>query len=211
MKRLIVLTSSLFTLWTAAQPIWAEDTSTVRTTGPEEVAEPRLSDLGMHLNPQIGLSNFEYSGNRGGGQQKLSGGATVEFGEGARKLETGLLLMQTSANAVLNDGSTARIGATYLTLPMMAKLRLISMKSQSWYAKVGFTTAFALSNSNAATTNSIDVLGGLGIGGRFVFTKQADFIIEATYNRGFMDAVSTSAGTNYNQGFLILAGVSFRI
>ncbi len=49
----------------------------------------RLSDLNIKLNPQLGLSSFEYSGkNSGQAQQKLSGGLTFEFGDSPRKLET---------------------------------------------------------------------------------------------------------------------------
>lgn len=163
----------------------------------EEVREPRLSDLGMKLNPQLGVSSFEYSGkNAGEAKQKLSGGVTVEFGASQRKLETGLVVLQTQ-------------GSTLLTLPMMAKLRVLSMRAQSWYGKFGFMPAFEISSSRK-DTNNIDVLGSIGAGGRLMFNQKSDFIIEATYNRGLMDGLR-GGGENYNQGFLVMAGMSFNI
>ena len=163
----------------------------------DEVREPRLSDLGMKLNPQLGVSSFEYSGkNAGEAKQKLSGGATVEFGGAPRKLETGLLAVQTQ-------------GSTMLTLPMMAKIRVFSMRAQSWYGKFGFSPAFELSSSRN-DTNKIDILGAIGAGGRLTATKTSDFIIEATYNRGMLDGLRGS-GENFNQGFLVMAGMSFNI
>jgi hypothetical protein len=206
-----ILASALFTLLTAAQPVAAQEDSTSRSTV-EEVAPPRLRDMGMHINPQIGVSSFEYSGTTGGAKQKLSGGATTEFGLGMRRLETGLLLMQAGGRAELRDGSTQNVTSTYLTIPMMAKIRIMQMQAQSWYIKTGVLTAFEVASSRDSATNNIDVLASLGLGGRFAFTRTADFIVEATYNRGLIEAArTTAASTDYNQGVIVLAGVSFSI
>lgn len=196
MKTLSVLSLTVFTLLTAVKPVLAQEAATSRASVDEE-REMRLSDLNMKVNPQLGVSSFEYSGSaKTATKQKLSGGATVEFGEDIRKMETGLLLIQ-AANS------------SYLTIPMMAKLRVMKMKAQNWYGKFGFAPAFRTSNSKS--TNAIDVLGTIGAGGRLYMTKRTDFIIEATYNRGLIEAVRSASDDNFNQGFLVLAGVSLSI
>lgn len=198
MKKLVIWTLAVAMLLTLVEPVLAQSTEAgTSSTTIDEVREPRLSDLGMKLNPQLGVSSFEYSGkNAGDAEQKLSGGLTVEFGGAERKLETGLLALQTQ-------------GSTVLTLPMMAKLRVLSMRAQSWYGKFGFMPAFELSSSRN-DTNKLDVLGSIGAGGRLMFNKNSDFIIEATYNRGLLDGLRGS-GENYNQGVLVMAGMSFNI
>jgi hypothetical protein len=213
MKTQFILTASLFTILTAAQPVLAatEDAASVKANVSDETAPTRLSDLDLHLNPQLGLSNFEYSNKIGGGKQKFTGGLTTEFGGNARKFETGLMIMQTGATTTLNNGQDGVINVTYLTLPMMAKLRVLEMKSQSWYAKFGGLTALTVGSSDRSATNGADVMLSGGLGGRFVFTQKSDFLIEATYNKGLLEAVHTSRGTSYNQGFVVLAGLSFRI
>jgi len=213
MKSLFFATTAMFTVLTAVEPIWAaDDTSSVRTSiSGEESGPTRLSDLDMHINPQLGVSSFEYSHNSGGGQQRLIGGATAEFGNESRKLETGLIFLQTGADATINNGTVERINTSYLTLPMMAKLRIMQMRAQSWYFKFGFATALRLNTNDTAATNSADVLAGIGLAGRFALAKKSDFIVEATYNRGLMEAIHTQDTTAYNQGFVILAGLSFHI
>jgi hypothetical protein len=215
MKSLIITGLTMFTVLTAVQPIWAADDSTsgasVRANVNDEAPPVRLSDLDMHINPQIGVSSFEYSGNTGGGHQKFTGGATVEFGGSARKFETGVLLMQTGADTTVNNGSVEQVNVTYLTLPMMAKLRIVSMRSQSWYAKFGAMTALTLNSSDRTVTNGADVLAAAGLGGRFAFSKKSDFIVEATYNRGLLESIHTANETSYNQGFVVMAGLSFSI
>ena len=198
MKKLVIWTLALAMLLTVVQPVLAQSADAgSSSTSVDEVREPRLSDLGMRLNPQLGASGFEYSGKNGGeSKQNLSGGLTVEFGGAPRKMETGLLVLQTS-------------GSTMLTIPMMAKLRVIQMRAQSWYGKFGFMPAFELASSRT-DTNNLDVMGSFGAGGRLMFDKQSDFIIEATYNRGLMDSLR-GGGENFNQGFLIMAGLSFKI
>jgi hypothetical protein len=213
MKSLLIGSLAMFSVLTAVEPIWAADdsASTVKANVSDEAPPLRLSDLDMHLNPQFGVSSFEYSGNAGGGHQKFTGGATVEFGGAARKFETGVLLMQTGADATLKDGSVEQVNMTYLTLPMMAKVRIFQMASQSWYAKFGALTALQVGSSDRSVTNGADVLAAAGLGGRFTFTKKADFIVEATYNRGLLESIHTPTTTSYNQGFVVMAGLSFSI
>src|SRR4051812_11260894 len=80
MKSLFILGSTMCMMLTVVEPIWAaSESASVSTNVSDEAPAVRLSDLDMHLNPQVGISNFEYSGKTGGGKQKLTGGATVEF------------------------------------------------------------------------------------------------------------------------------------
>jgi hypothetical protein len=164
----------------------------------------------MHLNPQIGVSSFAYSG-EGNSKPQISGGATVEFGHPMRLLETGLIVMSTSSEATLRgENAPTTINSTYLTLPMTAKLRVVHRHAQSWYVKFGAMSAYELSSNRNSATQNLDVLGIVGVGGRLAFNRRSDFVIEATYNHGLTDALSAS-GNNYNQGLLFLAGLSFRI
>ena len=212
MKSLGFSASVLFTLLISVNPVWSQDFSTVRTTCYAEADGPsKFNDLDMHINPQVGLSSFEYSKNAGGGQQKVTGGVTAEFGSAARRLETGWLWWQNSADATMKNGTTERITTNYITLPVMAKLRVLSARSQSWYLKLGVTTALRTSSSNNDATNAADVLGGLGLAARFPATRNSDFIIDTTYNRGLLQAVNNPSGANYNQGFVVLAGLSIRL
>jgi hypothetical protein len=212
MKSLVIAGVAMFTVLTAVEPIWADDSvSSVRANVSDEAPPMRLSDLDMHLNPQIGVSSFEYSGNTGAGKSKFTGGATVEFGGPARKFETGMLIMQTGADATVNSGTTETVNVTYLTLPMMAKLRIFELPSQSWYAKFGAMTALQVGSSDRGITNGADVMLAAGLGGRFAFTKKADFIVEATYDKGLLESIHTAATTSYNQGFVVMAGLSFSI
>lgn len=212
MKSQVFSAISMAIALTAVNPVWAQDSSTVRTSAYAEADGPdKFRDLDMRLNPQIGLSSFEYSGRTGGGNQNVAGGLTAEFGGSARKLETGLLWWQTSADAPLKNGAVERINTNYITLPMFAKLRVLNMRSQSWYLKLGFTTALRTNSSNKELTNAADVLGGVGLAARFPATRNADFIVDTTYNRGLMQAVRTTEGNNKTQGFVVLAGLSIRL
>lgn len=205
MKKHIILGLLVFIFWTGVEPATAlSDESSTSTAKIEGEGLDRLSDLPMRLNPQLGLSSFEKSGAGGNnGQEQFMGGLTVEFGESVRKLETGLLLMP--VNAKINGQD---VNSTYLAIPMLAKLRLANYGAQSWYAKFGFLTAFETSSNRDSETNNIDVLASVGAGGRLVMTKRSDFIIEATYNRGMLDSLRSGSSTTYNQGFLVMAGMS---
>jgi hypothetical protein len=95
---------------------------------------------------------------------------------------------------------------------MLAKIRVMSYKSQSWFIKAGAMTMFELNSSNNKATNNLDVMGTLGVGGRFAFTRKADLVVDATYNRGMLNAIrSNQVGSTYNQGFLVMAGLSFNL
>lgn len=198
MKRLMISTSTLLIFLTAALPVSAqtagEATSSIKL---ENEGPQRLSDLGMAINPQLGVSSFEYSkGTDAEAKSELSGGVTVEFGKGMRLMETGFLVLQSATTS-------------YLTIPMNAKLRFAQLGAQSWYGKFGFMPAFELSDDK--DTNNLDVIGSLGVGGRLMFNKTSDFIIEASFNRGIMDAIRSADGDNLNQGFLVMAGMSFAL
>jgi len=208
-----LLTAALLSVLTAVQPVTAEtEEATSRISLENDGSVERLSDLGTHINPMLGVSSFEYSGRSGSAKQKLSGGAIAEFGEGIRRMETGILILQSGGQAKLSNGRISQVTSTYLTLPMMAKFRVAQLKSQSWYIKGGFLTAVEMASSNDAATNNFDVLASLGAAGRFHFTKSADFLVEATYNRGLMEAIRTSAGSrDFNQGVMVLAGLSFKL
>lgn len=205
MKKLMVYTFAVLMFWTGVEPVLAQEESTSKVSVADEGMPTRLSDLPMRLNPQIGTSSFEYSGKAGSSNEtKFSGGLTVEFGEAARKLETGLVMLPISARVNGQD-----VNSTYLAIPMMAKLRVLAHKTQSWYAKVGALTAFETSSNRNDLTNNIDVLGSIGAGGRLTVSQKIDFLIEGTYNRGLIDAIRTNQGRNYNQGLLVMAGMSF--
>ena len=213
MKSHIFSTSVLLILLTSVSPVSAqtlEDTTTsrIRATG---VGPDTPSDMNIRLNPQLGVSSFEYSG-EGNGKSKaeLSGGATFEFGQPSRKIETGILLLRTASVYRLNHQDNT-INNSYLAIPMLAKLRLMGARAQSWFFKIGTTPVFSISHSSDIPTNKVDILGTAGIGGRFAFTRKSDFILEATYNRGLMEAMTVSQKASFNQGFLIMAGLSFNI
>jgi hypothetical protein len=199
MKKNIFSAVLMITFLTAAQPILAQEGSS--TLKLDDAGPERIRDFNPRVNPQLGLSSFEHS-KQSGSRNSTAFGVTTELGQTEmRKLETGLLVLQTGSDAA---------AATYLTIPMMAKLRILAGKAQSWYGKFGFAPAFELSSTNKRATNNIDVLMAAGIAGRLVFTKDMDFIVDATYNRGLMDNVR-GGGDNRNQGVLVLGGVSIRI
>lgn len=190
---------------TSVEPIWAQEASTL-SIGGDEVATERLRDYPMQVNTQAGYSSFEFAGAKGGkSEQKFSGGLTVDFGAGPRIMETGFLILETGRQA-----QEENITSTYLALPMVAKLRLFNRPAQAWYAKVGFMSALELGSNRNDLTNDVDVLAVLGLSAKLRFTREADLIVDATYNRGTMDALRLD-GHTFNQGFLILAGLSFRI
>jgi len=198
MKNYIFSVLAMTTLLTAAQPILAQDSSSRLQM--DQMNPEKISDLNLRVNPQLGISNFEHS-KASGSQNALALGATVEAGQSVRKLETGLLLITMGSDRASNQ---------YLTIPMMAKMRIIQLKAQSWYGKFGFAPAFQVSSTNTKETNNIDVLMGAGFGGRLALSKTMDFIVEGTYNRGLMDNIKGGA-SQYNQGFLLLGGLSVSI
>lgn len=189
----------VITLLTGAQPILAADGEIRESLKGSQVE--RLRDYGLNVNPQAGVSSFEHSG-RSGSVHSGALGVTAELGQTSiRMLETGLLVVQMGSDAART---------TFLTVPMMAKIRLFSRPAQSWYAKAGVSTAFELSSTDKAATNNVDLLAALGVGGRFAFNSRSDLIIESTYNRGLLASVRGSESA-YNQGVLVMAGLSFKL
>lgn len=214
MKLAAIMSLALLTSLTL--PSWAATSEASLNEGRSAISvedvTPASATTKFRIVPQIGLASMGYSGKSGGeSNERLAAGVTTELGSTkARLLETGLILMPTSAHAVLKDGQTETVNSTYLTIPMMAKIRFVELKSQSWYAKVGFSTAIEVGSNHDKDTNNFDVLGGLGIGGRFAFNRRADFLVEATYNRGLIDVLHTG-GSSTNEGFLVTTGLSFNL
>ena len=191
MKKLIVSAVVLFNISTAVSPVWADAEGSTLKTEIEAAGPESLSEMGLRVNPQVGLSSFEYStSSAGSSEQKFSGGATIELGGSARKLETGLLV-------------SPIVDKSFVLIPMIAKLRVVSMRAQSWYAKVGALAGFA--------EGSVDAFATLGLGGRVAFNRRTDLIIEGTFNRGFAGASVGQDADARRQGFLILTGLSFAL
>lgn len=194
----IVITSSI------SISAWSAPAETGTTHGRLESSSERFNVGQMHLNPVLGASQFEHSkGSEVGDKSaRLSGGLLVEMGESpARRLETGLMILNTD---------TGSISSSYLSIPMMAKLRIFNMGAQSWFAKVGALAALETSSSRDEDTRNLDVLAAIGAGGRLRMTRAMDLLIDATYNRGLIDNLKSN-GNNYNQGILLLGGISFRL
>jgi hypothetical protein len=209
MKSSILLTAAMLMFLTAAQTARADEGRISQKAGAEE--SYGLSDLPMRLNPQIGVSSFQYSG-EGSSKAQLSGGALVEFGEGAYRVETGALVLRSvSTTTYIGATQDTLIQRNLLAIPVDAKFRLYSDPAQAWFLKAGFTQAYELSSNKGDITNKIDVLASLGITTRLAFTKRADFLIESSYNRGLVPALKTAHTDAYNEGLLILAGISFRL
>ncbi len=206
-----LLASALLIILTAGAQVRAADTAATTSATLEDSSPARLSDLGTHINPQIGMASMEYSG-RNSTAQRLTGGATAEFGEGIRRMETGLLLLQAGGKLTLANGTETDVHSTYIAIPMLAKIRIFQMSKQAWYLKGGVLTAFEVGSNHNGETNNLDVLASLGLAGRFALTKNADFIVEGSYNRGLLPALRTSSNADsYNQGALVLAGMSFKL
>jgi hypothetical protein len=177
----------------------------------EKQSEDVYSEYKVRLVPEIGMSSMGYTGKMAGDNgQGLSAGLTTEIGETkARLLEAGVLLVNTTSTAAIGPhGTNETISTSQLGIPLMAKLRFIDTKSQSWYFKVGAITTFQ-TNSNQANTNSFDVLGALGLGARVPLDRKMDILIEATYNRGIMNAFLDESGVQ--EGVLVFTGISIAL
>lgn len=198
MKTHILAGLAVISFLTAGQPILAEEG--VSRLKSEDMAPESLREMGLRLNPQLGVSSFEHS-KQIGTTTSAAFGVTAELGRESRKLETGLMVV---------DMGSSRATSRYLTIPMMAKIEIFKMRAQNWYAKAGFNTAYEISSTKDSATNNLDILAGLGLAGRLAFNQKADLVIEATYNRGLLDNLR-SGGPSYNQGILVLTGLSFRL
>lgn len=173
----------------------------------ESQSEDLPSDYKVSLVPQVGMASMSYTGKMKGDKgQGFSGGLTTELGSSkARLLEVGLLFVQ--SKSTVND-TNQTISTSQLGIPLMAKLRFIDMKSQSWYAKIGALTTFQTS-SNEKETRSMDVLGSVGVGARVPLERKMDILIEATFNRGIMNAFLNE--TSVQEGLLVFTGISIAL
>jgi Outer membrane protein beta-barrel domain len=188
----------------------SEGTSTASIQGFES---PESNDAyKVRLVPQVGITSLGYSGTSGGeATQTVSGGLTTEIGQSKQRLlETGFLFLQGNSNAKIGvNGANEKVSTSQLAIPLMAKIRFVETKEQSWYAKVGILTAFETSSNQGNATSPFDVLGSAGIGARFPAGRKADFLVEATYNRGVFNAFRD--GTGIQEGMMIFTGISFGI
>lgn len=175
-----------------------------------EMQESSPGEYQIHLVPQVGMSSMSYSGqDLGKSGQAFSGGLTTEIGQTkARLLETGLIFLGGSSTVSVN-GNEQQINTTHIAIPLMAKIRFISTKSQAWYAKLGALTAFETATSDANLTRSFDVLISGGVGARVPITRKADLLLEGTYNRGTFNALRN--GYSVFEGIVAFTGVSVEI
>ena len=170
----------------------------------------RLSDLPMRLNAEFGVSSFQYSG-QGGGRPEPTGGVSIEFGGPVYRVELGGLYLKTSSTAVWStQPESTRINTSWLALPIFVKFRLFSSTGQDWSLKAGFLQGFVLASNKGEATNRTDVLGAFGISGRLAFLLNVDLLVEASYNRGLLPALRSVTADSFNEGTLVLLGLSFR-
>jgi hypothetical protein len=207
---LALMVSLVLSLVFSFTALASEGTSTASMQGFES---PESGDAyKVRLVPQVGMTSLGYAGSSGGDStETISGGLTTEIGQSKQRLlETGILLLHTTADAKVGaNGATEQVATTQLAIPLMAKIRFIETKTQSWYAKFGALTAFETSNSQGNATTPFDVLGSAGVGARFPAGKKADFLVEATYNRGIFNVLRD--GTAVQEGVMIFTGISFGI
>jgi hypothetical protein len=208
MKYVIFLTLSLFLFSAHAQSASSASASAegVSETKLDQEPDMDFSNLKARIVPQIGMSSMGYTGSLSGTDgQGFSGGVTTELGETkARLLETGVLFLQNTSTAHI-DNSNQTINTSEIALPLMGKLRFINLKSQQWYFKVGALTTFQ-TGTPAEHTSSMDVLASLGVGARVPVNRNMDFIIEATYNRGVLNAFFQDNSSQ--EGVLVFSGLS---
>lgn len=211
----LTLSLSLFAITAQAQSessmSSADSSSGVSEMQIDHQPEDSFTDLKVRLVPEVGMASMGYTGKLAGSEgQSFSGGLTTELGSTkARMLETGLLFLQ-NKSSVHNDNTNSNqtISTSELALPMMGKLRFINLKSQSWYFKVGALTTFETS-SNATNKSSMDVLASLGVGARVPVDRKLDFLVEATYNRGILNAFFQD--NSAQEGLLVFSGLSIAL
>lgn len=160
---------------------------------------------GVAFNALLGVGAFEKTGDKSqkSDEQDMTGSLTFDIGDKGRVVETGLSYFRTSTKS-----SDLEISAGYLAIPMNAKF-YTSGSQQGLYIKGGVLTSFLVSSNNKQATRNLDLIGNIGVGGKFP-QKTYNFIIEGTYNRGFLDQLK-SEGDTYNQGIMIIGGVAFDI
>jgi hypothetical protein len=208
MKNAIFLTLGLTLL---SMPFFVQAQEGVSEVKIESAHDESSGDYKVRLVPEFGMSSMGYTGKMAGDNgQGFSGGLTTEIGTTkARLLETGVLFVQSKSTANIGPGGTSEtISTSQLGIPLMAKLRFIDMKSQSWYAKLGAITTFQTS-SNRDNTNTMDVLGSVGVGARVPLDRKMDIIVEASYARGLLNAFLTESSVQ--EGVLVFTGVSIAL
>lgn len=161
---------------------------------------------GVSFNALIGVGAFEKTGDQSqdSNDQNMAGSLTFDIGDKGRVIETGLSYFQTSTK-----NSTLEINSGYLAIPLNAKF-YTSGTQKGLYIKGGMLTSFLVSTNNKQATRNLDIIGNLGVGGKFPVQKGYEFIIEGTYNRGFLDQLR-GTGDTFNQGLLIIGGLAFSI
>lgn len=175
----------------------------------ESERDDAFSDIKARIVPQLGMSSMGYTGKLSGSEgQGFSGGVTTELGSTkARLLETGLLFMQNRSTA-RSAGVDQSVRTSEIAIPMMGKIRFIDLKSQAWYFKLGALTTFETS-TNATNTSAMDVLASLGVGARVPVNRKMDFLVEATYNRGVLNAFFQD--NSAQEGLLVFTGLSIAL
>lgn len=171
---------------------------------------PQITSLGINL--QIGLSSFDYAGDDKGSrsEQGLASALTVEFGDMGRFVETGVTFYQSRSAGLNRSTSTIEeINNSHLGIPLFAKFYTSGGKD-GLFIKTGMMTSFLLDSSKDEEVRNLDLVGLIGVGGKMKMSNKADFIIEGSYNRGFLDQLR-SRGDTYQQGFVVTGGMAFQI
>lgn len=172
--------------------------------------KPQVSSI--DINVQLGMSSFDYAGDDKGSRndQGMAGALTVELGDLNRFVETGVMIYQSrSEGRNRNTTNIEGIDNTHLGIPLYAKF-YTSGGSDGLFLKAGMMTSFLMNSSKSDEVRNLDLVGTLGVGGKMKMNRTADFIIEGTYNRGFLDQLRSS-GDTYQQGFVVTGGLAFRI
>ncbi|MCB0407089.1 MAG: outer membrane beta-barrel protein [Bdellovibrionales bacterium] len=187
--------------------------ATEQTTSSESSLKLEMESLkeetknpSVDMNVQLGLAAFEKTGDQSqnSSKQNVSAGLTFDIGDSNRVVETGLAYFQTST-----EKQNKEINSGYVAIPLNAKFYTKDAQ-EGLYIKAGMLTSFLVTTSDSKQTRNLDLIGNIGLGSKIKMSSSYDFIIEGTYNRGFMDTLKSS-GDTYNQGLMILGGISFGI
>src|SRR5262249_35610126 len=118
--------------------------------------------------------------------------------------------IQSNSEALIGPGGSSQtVNTSELAIPLMAKIRFIQTPSQAWYFKFGATTTFQTGSNYSSQTSTFDVLMGAGVGARLPVSQKMDLLVEATYNRGMIDALRGVAGVS--EGLLFFTGLSIAL
>lgn len=201
---LAVLVLSAFSISTSAKNATG-DTASTSALKVEDIKQ-ESGETHFSINTQFGMAAFEKDGaaSQNNSEGAFVGGLTFDIGEKSRVLETGLTYFQANTSS-----RSLNIRTSYLAIPLNAKF-YIAGEQQGLYIKTGMLTSFLVGTNNSEQTRNFDLIGNIGLGGKLNVSKNMNFIIEGTYNRGFIDSLKAD-GNSYNQGLLITAGVAFDI